>query len=195
MSVIVGVDEVGRGCWAGPLVAGAVILDDNFVTSKIQGWKLGDSKLLSKKQRETADIEIRKIAPAIGLGWVTAAEVDEKGLTAAVRLAMQRAIDQIKIAYNEIIIDGAYNFFPENLLVRAVIKADATIPSVSAASIIAKVTRDKYMTHIAQKYPQYGFDRHVGYGTKFHMDMLKQHGLCDLHRRSFKPIKKLQTVK
>jgi len=192
--MVVGIDEVGRGCWAGPLVAGAVMLDDNFATSKIQDWRLGDSKQLTKKQRELADVEIRKIAPSIGLGWVTAIEVDEMGLTEAVRKAMQRALDQIKLVYHEIIIDGAYNFFPDNKLAKAIIKADSTIPAVSAASIIAKVARDNYMAQIGEEYPVYGFEKHVGYGTKLHADMLKLHGLCDLHRRSFKPIKELQTI-
>jgi len=194
MKVMVGLDEVGRGCWAGPLVAGAVILDPNFTVSKLQSWKLGDSKQLTKHQREVADYEIRKRARSIGLGWVTAGEVDSMGLTAAVKTAMQRALDQINIAYQEIIIDGSFNFFPENKLVKAIIKADQTIPTVSAASIIAKVARDAYMLDISQKYPRYQFHKHVGYGTQLHAKMLKQYGPCDLHRKSYKPIKKFLVV-
>lgn len=188
---MVGVDEVGRGCWAGPLVAGAVVLDAAFFVSKTRSWKLGDSKQLTKKQRNESDREIRKIASAIGLGWVTAAEVDELGLSQAVKTAMQRAIDQIKTNYDEIIIDGGFNFFTDNKLVKAIIKADVTIPTVSAASIVAKVARDNYMAQIAKEYPEYGFDKHVGYGTKMHIEALKLFGPCVLHRMTYKPIKNL----
>lgn len=182
--VTVGIDEVGRGCWAGPLVAGAVILEE-----PIAGLK--DSKKLTKKQREkfAAGIEIQ--AMALGLGWVKPAEIDEIGLTAAVKLAMQRALDQIIIDHDEIIIDGNVNFFPKNPKAKAVIKADDSVPAVSAASIIAKVARDKYMAEIAEKYPDYGFEKHVGYGTALHLEKLKLHGISDLHRRSFKPIQAL----
>lgn len=180
----VGLDEVGRGCWAGPLVAGAVILGE-----KISG--LQDSKVLSKIQREKLAAEIEVQALAIGLGWVTSAEVDSIGLTEAVRLAMQRALAEIKIAFDEIIIDGNYNFFPEDVRAKAVIKADSTVPAVSAASIIAKVARDQWMANAARKFPAYKFDQHVGYGTKLHLEMLKLHGVCALHRKSYKPIQQL----
>jgi ribonuclease HII len=182
--IIVGIDEVGRGCWAGPLVAGAVILG-----KPIGGLK--DSKKLSKKQREKLAAEIQIKAIAIGLGWVTPAEVDELGLTLAVGLAMKRALEQVTAAYDEIIIDGNCNFFPENPKARAVIKADDSVPAVSAASIIAKVARDNYMAEIAAKYPDYGFESHVGYGTALHYERLKLHGISDLHRLSFKPIQAL----
>ena len=182
--VTVGIDEVGRGCWAGPLVAGAVILAD-----AINGLK--DSKKIPKKQREIMAPLIQKQALSVGLGWVTAKEVDEIGLTAAVRLAMQRALDQITENYDEIIIDGNLNFFADNPKARAVIKADASVPAVSAASIVAKVARDKYMAEIAAEYPGYGFERHVGYGTALHLEKLKLHGVSDLHRRSFKPVSAL----
>ncbi len=179
--VTVGLDEVGRGCWAGPLVAGAVILSE-----PIQGLK--DSKKLSKKQREKFAAEIQVVARAVGLGWVEPAEVDELGLTSAVRLAMRRALEQIATGYDEIIIDGNLNFFSENPKAKAVIKADDTVPAVSAASIIAKVARDNYMAEIAGKYPDYGFASHVGYGTALHLERLKLHGVSDLHRLSFKPV-------
>jgi len=182
--VIVGIDEVGRGCWAGPLVAGAVLL-----STPISGLK--DSKQLSKKQREKLAAEIQVQAAAFGTGWVSPAEVDELGLTAAVSLAMRRALGQIVDAYDEIIIDGNINFLIDNPKARALVKADATVPAVSAASIIAKVARDRYMTEAAAKYPAYGFDRHVGYGTALHLKNLRLHGLCDLHRRSFRPISEM----
>jgi ribonuclease HII len=182
--VTVGIDEVGRGCWAGPVVAGAVILSE-----PIAGLK--DSKLLSKRQREKLTVEIELMATSIGIGWVSPEELDEVGLSAAVKQAMQRALDQINMTYDSIIIDGNYNFLPENPKSKAIIKADATVPAVSAASIIAKVARDNYMAKAALKYPDYSFEKHVGYGTALHLEKLKLHGVCDLHRRSFKPIKLL----
>jgi ribonuclease HII len=182
--ITVGIDEVGRGCWAGPLVAGAVILRE-----PIAGLK--DSKKLSKKQREKLAAEIQLQGAAIGLGWVQPAELDEIGLTAAVKLAMERALSQITLEYDELIIDGNLNFFPDNPKAKAVIKADDSVPSVSAASIIAKVARDNYMTEIAEKYPNYSFEKHVGYGTALHLERLKLHGVSDQHRRSFKPIQRL----
>jgi ribonuclease HII len=185
--VVVGIDEVGRGCWAGPLVAGAVILNQPIVGLK-------DSKLLSKRRRELLASEIQAKAMAFGLGWVPAAELDQIGLTKAVRLAMHRALGQIDIAYDSIIIDGNYNFLDYLPTSRALIKADNLEPSVSAASIIAKVARDRHMADAARQYPNYGFEKHVGYGTAYHAAMLKQHGLCQIHRRSFRPIKLLAGV-
>lgn len=181
MVVTVGIDEVGRGCWAGPVVAGAVILG-----APIKGLK--DSKKLSKKQRESLAVEIEQNAVAIGLGWVEAPDIDRLGITTAVKMAMERALQQISIRYDEIIIDGHINFlehYPES---KALIKADDSIPSVSAASIVAKVARDKFMSEITDKYPNYGFEQHVGYGTALHLERLKLYGVTDLHRMSFKPI-------
>ncbi len=180
--MIVGIDEVGRGCWAGPLVAGAVLLGD-----PIPG--LADSKKLSKKRREQLDAEIRLNAIASGLGWVSPAEVDQLGLTEAVRLAMQRAIAAITAPYDEIIIDGNYNFLADMPRSSCLVKADDLVPAVSAASILAKVARDNYMAKAAIAYPEYQFDRHVGYGTAAHMAALKLHGICELHRQSYAPIK------
>jgi len=182
--VVVGVDEVGRGCWAGPVVAGAVILG-----KPISGLK--DSKLLSKKQREKLAIIIHDQAVAVGLGWVDPATIDEYGLTHAVSLAMHRALEQITQAYEQIIVDGNYNFFADNPKAQALIQADKTIPAVSAASIIAKVARDQYMAQLTARYPNYGFEQHVGYGTALHLEKLKLYGVSDLHRRSFKPISAL----
>jgi ribonuclease HII len=179
--VQVGIDEVGRGCWAGPVVAGAVILN-----KPIAG--LADSKKLSKNQREKLAAIINENALAVGLGWVEPAVVDEVGLMAAVGMAMQRALDQIPLGYDQVIIDGNHNFLKNNPKAQAVIKADATVPAVSAASIVAKVARDNYMAEIASNYPGYGFDQHVGYGTKLHLEKLVKFGVTDQHRRSYKPI-------
>ncbi len=182
--ITVGIDEVGRGCWAGPLVAGAVIL-----RAPITGLK--DSKLLSKKQRERLSAQIQAEALAIGLGWVDAETIDRVGITTAVKWAMQAALQQIAVDHDEVVIDGHVNFLAENPKTHAVIKADTKVPAVSAASIIAKVARDNYMAEVAVNYPDYGFDRHVGYGTALHLERLKLHGISQLHRRSFKPVRAL----
>jgi ribonuclease HII len=180
--MLVGVDEVGRGCLAGPLVAGAVILD-----KPIRGLK--DSKKLTRLQRTKLDLIIRKKALAFGLGWVTAEEVDTMGLTQAVRTAMQRALQEISAAYDEIIIDGNYNFLKAYPGSRCIIKADDTVPAVSAASIIAKVARDSYMIAAASQHPHYKFESHVGYATLAHRAALAEFGMCELHRRSVAPIR------
>lgn len=180
--VVLGMDEVGRGCWAGPLVVGAVVLK-----RRIPGVR--DSKQLSRLARERLAPIIRQRAVAWGLGWVEPAEIDELGLTAGVRLAYERAIREVAVAIDEIIIDGNYNFLVGNPRVRTVIKADQHIPAVSAASILAKVARDEFMRKQASIYPMYGFDRHVGYGTTVHRMALLQYGPCALHRRSFRPLR------
>ena len=182
--VTVGIDEVGRGCWAGPVVAGAVIL-----SVPIKG--LTDSKLLTKKQRELLNVEICTKAAAIGLGWVEPDVIDAIGINPAVQLAMAKALQQIKTDYEEIIIDGDINYLNEIPNSHAIIKADNSIPSVSAASIVAKVARDKFMAELSLKYPDYGFEKHVGYGTALHIEKLKLHGVSAQHRRSYKPIKAL----
>jgi ribonuclease HII len=179
--ITVGIDEVGRGCWAGPLVAGAVVLAE-----PITGLK--DSKKLTKSQRENLAEIIKSRAGAMGLGWVQPAEIDDIGLTAAVQLAMTRALGEIIIKYDEIIIDGNMNFLQSEPKARTIVKADDSVPAVSAASIVAKVARDNYMAEIAEQYPDYGFDVHVGYGTVLHLEQLKLHGVSEQHRRSFKPV-------
>lgn len=183
-SVIVGIDEVGRGCWAGPLVAAAVVLDGD-----ISG--LDDSKKLSSTKRIQLAKEIYLQAKAVGLGWVSAELIDKIGLSAANRQAMKAALEQIVVPYDRIVIDGNYNFLHDNPQAEAVIGADGLVPEVSAASIIAKVARDSWMVNAAMEYPEYGFDRHVGYGTKLHADMIAQYGICELHRKSYKPIQKI----
>jgi ribonuclease HII len=182
--ITVGIDEVGRGCWAGPLVAGAVVL-----RAPIAGLK--DSKKLSKKQREKLTLQIKDSGASIGLGWVWPEEIDRIGITASVKRAMQLALLQIKTDYDEVIIDGHINFLPENTKTRELIKADDLVPAVSAASIVAKVARDNYMSEIVHTYPDYGFEQHVGYGTALHIAMLKEHGVTQIHRKSYKPIKAL----
>ncbi len=185
--MILGIDEVGRGPWAGPLVVGAVVLGG----AEIEG--LTDSKKLSKKRREALDSEIREKASGFGLGWVTANEIDEVGLSEALKLATVRAVEQINMPYYEIIIDGTVNFLldtKKGKYVKTIKKADLLIPSVSAASIIAKVARDNFMAEQDEIYPGYGFANHVGYGTAAHIAAIEKMGVTPLHRLSFAPLKK-----
>lgn len=185
--MIVGIDEAGRGCWAGPLVAAAVVLAE-----PIPG--LADSKQLSAKQRQILAEEIKQQALAFGLGWVSAIEIDTLGLTAATTKAMDQALSRITADYNEIIIDGNYNYLPVHRQARTLIRADSLIPEVSAASILAKVARDEYMAQAAKLFPLYEFDKHVGYGTAAHLRLLQTHGPCMLHRMSYKPLQLLSTT-
>ena len=193
---ILGIDEVGRGPWAGPLVIGAVILpkDNN---GNYPSWvaELTDSKKLTKKKREELSAVILDEAPATGLGWVSASEIDQLGLSESLKLATRRAVEEIrktKTPFTEVIIDGTVNFLKGTSLenyVTVLKKADFLIKEVSAASIIAKVARDNYMVQLAEKYPNYGFEKHVGYGTAAHKAALAKYGACPEHRTSFKPIK------
>jgi ribonuclease HII len=188
--MIVGVDEVGRGCLAGPVAAGAVVLG-----GPMRGLK--DSKLLSREQREKFDLIIRAKAVSFGVGWASVEEINQFGMTEAVRLAMHRAVAEVLKTANTIeklIVDGNYNYFathPLSALSQAVIKADSTVPAVSAASIIAKVARDLYMIELANKYPKFGFENHVGYATLKHRQALKLFGATDIHRINFKQVKEL----
>lgn len=185
--MILGIDEVGRGPWAGPLVVGAVVLGG----AEIEG--LTDSKKLTKKRRDILDIEIREKAAGFGLGWVEANELDEIGLSAALVVATRRAVEQINVPYHEIIIDGTINFLTDTSkgkYVTTLKKADLLIPSVSAASIIAKVARDNFMELQDKVYPGYGFSSHVGYGTAMHRAAIDELGVTPLHRLSFAPLKK-----
>jgi ribonuclease HII len=185
--MIVGIDEVGRGAWAGPLVVGAVLLG----AASIDG--LTDSKKLTRRQRELLDIEIRQKAHAIGLGWVSAKQIDQIGLSQALKLASRRAIAHIRHDYEEIIIDGTIAFI-DDPRVTLMKKADLLIPTVSAASIVAKVARDNYMRHLDGVYPQYAFTGHVGYGTAAHRRAIEQSGVTPLHRLSFAPLRKYKSV-
>jgi ribonuclease HII len=188
--MILGIDEVGRGPWAGPLVVGAVVLGGVDIPG------LNDSKKLSKKRREELAVIINAQAQAVGLGWVAAHELDEVGMSEALRLATRRAVQQIDVPYHEIIIDGTINLLEGTAkggYVTTLPKADALIPSVSAASIVAKVARDAYMAEQDEIYPGYGFGGHAGYGVQKHRDAIDQLGVTRLHRLSFAPLKKYAT--
>ncbi|MDB5184591.1 MAG: Ribonuclease [Candidatus Saccharibacteria bacterium] len=194
-SMIIGIDEVGRGCWAGPLVAAAVALPDVNDSNASLLAALRDSKMLSRAQRTKLAAEIRQHAVAIGIGWVSAARIDFYGLTAAVRMAMEEALNASGQTSAEVVIDGNFNFLQHldggGYKISTLIKADATVPAVSAASIIAKVARDEHMSLASRAFPEYGFEKHVGYGTALHRAALAEHGICELHRLSVKPVKAL----
>jgi ribonuclease HII len=178
---MIGVDEVGRGAWAGPVCVGAVMLCE-----PIAGLK--DSKLLNADQRVKLALEIKSHSVLASLGWSSHMEIDRWGLTHAMRIAIQRALKPFSAINETIILDGAFNFVPDDPRVRILIDADMHEPSVSAASVLAKVARDSYMAIIARRHPQYGFERHVGYGTKLHVEAIKSNGVSAIHRLSYKPV-------
>ncbi len=179
---IAGVDEAGRGPLAGAVVAAAVILPPGCV---IAG--LTDSKKLTAARREALFIEIHAKAIAIGVGRADPAEIDRINILQATLVAMQRAVASLSVMPQLVLIDG--NRCPSLACqARAIVGGDLTEPLISAASIIAKVTRDREMLAWHDRFPQYGFDRHKGYGTEYHRAALLQHGACEIHRRSFAPV-------
>lgn len=182
VEIIVGIDEVGRGPWAGPLVAAAVALAKD---QTIDG--VNDSKLLTKTKRSGLIESIKKESVAIGIGWVNPRQIDQYGLTRATSLAMQRAVENLAIKFNLAVIDGNIQYLKGEEY-RCEVKADQKYQAVAAASIIAKVARDSYMEKLSRVYPGYGFEDHVGYGTSKHKQALAELGVCGLHRLSFKPI-------
>ena len=183
--LIAGVDEVGRGPLAGAVVAAAVILDPAL---PIVG--LADSKKLSAKKREALAIEIRLKALAWSLGRAEVEEIDQLNILQATFLAMQRALEGLAIQPEHVLIDG--NRCPKiNYSMEAIIGGDALIPAISAASILAKVSRDAELVLLDQLYPAYGFAQHKGYPTPSHLNAIRQHGVLPIHRRSFQPIKTL----
>ena len=196
--MILGIDEVGRGPYAGPLVIGACILGD-WQNSENAEWieKLTDSKKLSAKRREELYVLIKEKALATATGWVSSAEIDEMGLSEALRLATRRAVEQIqktRVPFSEIIIDGTMNFLVGTKLekyVSTLKKGDFLVKEISAASILAKVERDKYMAELDAVYPEYSFGKHVGYGTAAHQKAMEEFGLTPEHRRSFRPVREI----
>ncbi|MEI6458538.1 MAG: ribonuclease HII [Pseudomonadota bacterium] len=187
---IAGVDEAGRGPLAGPVVAAAVILP---LEPLIQG--LNDSKKLSSAQRDTLEAEIYQHAVAWGLGWASPAEIDAVNILQATFLAMRRALQGLKVAPAQVLVDG--NRLPpqEGLGFiaswEAVVRGDSREAAIAAASILAKTARDRYMQGAEQTYPGYGFAVHKGYGTARHMSALRRLGVTPLHRRTFEPVKSM----
>lgn len=186
--LICGVDEAGRGPLAGPVVAAAVILDPE---NPIEG--LNDSKKLSARRREKLAIEIRAKALAWAVAEASVEEIDTINILQASMLAMQRAVAALSVKPVEALIDG--NRCPELACrAEAVVGGDGKIESIAAASILAKTVRDADMRELHAKYPQYGFDRHMGYPTARHLAALREHGASPVHRRSFAPVAQLSLL-
>ena len=182
---IAGVDEAGRGPLVGSVVAAAVILDP---LNPIEG--LNDSKKLTEKKRNLLAPEIREKALAWSVVSVDENEIDRINILQASLLAMKRAVESLDQVPDMVLVDG--NKCPDiTHKVEAIVKGDSKVAAISAASILAKVDRDQQMFELHEQYPQYGFDKHKGYPTKVHMELLNQHGPCPLHRKSFGPVKKL----
>ena len=180
--LIAGVDEAGRGPLAGPVVAAAVILDE---LAPIKG--LADSKKLSAKRRDSLYDEIRAKALCCSIAEASVEEIDRLNILQATMLAMQRAVAGLRLKPTKVLVDG--NRIPQlDMLAEAIVKGDSLIPAISAASILAKVYRDRWCAELHLQYPHYGFDAHKGYGTAQHMAALSEHGPCPQHRRSFAPV-------
>jgi ribonuclease HII len=182
VGLVAGVDEAGRGPLAGPVVAAAVILDD---LKPIAG--LNDSKKLSEKRREKLYDEILAKALCCSIAEATVAEIDQLNILQATLLAMRRAVDGLRLKPVKVLVDG--NRLPVlDVRAEAIVQGDALVPSISAASILAKVCRDRMCAQLHAQYPQYGFDRHKGYGTAEHLQALAEHGPSPCHRTSFAPV-------
>ncbi len=182
VGLIAGVDEAGRGPLAGPVVAAAVILDD---ANPIAG--LADSKVLTALRRERLYDEIRAKALCCSIGEADVAEIERLNILQATMLAMQRAVDGLRLKPAKVLVDG--NRLPRlEVLCEAIVGGDAKVAAISAASIIAKVHRDRWCDALHAQFPEYGFDRHKGYGTAEHLEALRVHGPCPEHRRSFAPV-------
>ncbi|MDO9198778.1 ribonuclease HII [Rhodoferax sp.] len=180
--LVAGVDEAGRGPLAGPVVAAAVILDD---LQPIKG--LADSKILTALRREKLFDEIRAKALCCSIAEASVEEIDQLNILQATLLAMRRAVAGLRLKPSKVLVDG--NRLPVlDVLAEAIVKGDATVPAISAASILAKVHRDQWCAELDQQYPQYGFARHKGYGTAEHLAALRAHGACPQHRKTFRPV-------
>ena len=180
--LIAGVDEAGRGPLAGPVVAAAVILDD---LNPIKG--LADSKKLTPLKRERLFDEIRARALCFSIAEASVEEIDRLNILQATMLAMQRAVQGLRLKPAKVLVDG--NCLPKlDVLAEAIVRGDDKEPAISAASILAKVHRDRWCVHYHEQYPAYGFAGHKGYGTAEHLAALRQHGACPQHRRSFSPV-------
>ena len=180
--LVAGVDEAGRGPLAGPVVAAAVMLDD---LKPIKG--LGDSKQLTALRRERLYDEIRAKALCCSIAQASVEEIDQLNILQATMLAMRRAVLGLRLKPTKVLVDG--NRLPAlDVLAEAIVSGDALVPCISAASILAKVTRDRMLCELHLQHPEYGFDRHKGYGTAEHLRALQEHGALPMHRRSFAPV-------
>lgn len=182
VGLMAGVDEAGRGPLAGPVVAAAVILDDG---KRIRG--LADSKQLTALQRDKLFDTIREKALCCAVGVASVREIDEINILHATMLAMKRAVEGLRLKPVKVLVDG--NRLPHlDVLSEAIVGGDAKVKSISAASIVAKVTRDRMLAELHEEFPQYGFAAHKGYGTPEHLEALRTHGPCVHHRRHFAPV-------
>ena len=185
MTLTCGVDEAGRGPLAGPVYAAAVILDP---ARPVAG--LADSKTLTPRQRETLALEVRLRAVAWAVASASVEEIDTLNILQASLLAMRRAVEQLAVTPQLVLVDGLHR--PRlTIPVRAIVRGDATVAEIAAASILAKVARDTEMLALHQQHPQYGFDRHKGYPTSAHLAALREYGASAVHRRSFAPVRSL----
>ncbi|WP_088069421.1 ribonuclease HII [Gottfriedia luciferensis] len=182
IKLIAGVDEVGRGPLAGPVVAAAVILAE-----ETEFIGLDDSKKLSKEKRQYFVQRIKNEAVSYGIGMASSTEIDEINIYEATKLAMKRAIEQLNHTPEHLLIDAMK--LPIDISQTSIIKGDATSISIAAASVLAKETRDELMVELSLKHPNYGFEKHMGYGTKEHLQAIENYGIIDEHRKSFAPIK------
>ena len=192
LKYVVGIDEAGRGPLAGPVCAGAVMINIDSKLSDV----VRDSKKMTEKKREESFEYIKENSIGWGVHMVSNEVIDKKGIQEAVRIAMWGALKKLEAMIGRkaecLIVDGpnVSDLFGYNML--KITKGDLKHYSISAASILAKVTRDRYMKEISLKYPEYGFEKHVGYGTKAHMEALQKYGPCEIHRRSFKPLSEIK---
>ena len=189
--IVVGLDEAGRGPLAGPVSAGAVVIENEKQVVDI----VRDSKKMTKKQRDEAYALIKEKSSAYGIGMVDSKTIDRVGIQEAVKKAMIIALVQLEKMLNEkaeyLIADGI-NILPIiGYKMDRIKEGDLHHYSISAASVLAKVERDRVMKEYSKIYPEYGFEKHVGYGTKYHLEMLKRYGPCDIHRKCFKPVRGL----
>ncbi len=178
-NIICGVDEAGRGPLAGPVFAAAVILPEGHIIDGVN-----DSKKLSEKKRDVLFDKIIDECVSYSVGMATEKEIDEINILQATFLAMKRAVDHLDIKPDLALVDGN-RVPPMDTEVLTIVKGDAKSASIAAASIIAKVSRDRYMLRLAEQYPQYEFERHKGYGTKLHYEKIAEYGICDAHRKTF----------
>lgn len=192
---VAGVDEAGRGPLAGPVTAGAVMVhgEKQILTS------VRDSKKMSEKQRETAFDQIKEQSSAFGIGIATNEEIDQLGIENATQKAMLMALEALQINFKStisyVIVDGSKTKPLQDYPHQRIKSGDAYHYSIAAASVLAKVTRDRIMKELAKEYPQYGFENHVGYGTKLHLEALRRYGPCSIHRKSFAPVRVALRIK
>jgi ribonuclease HII len=189
-AIVAGVDEVGRGPLAGPVVAAAVVLD---ARNPIPG--LRDSKALSESTRVALAREVRRHALGFALGFATVEEIDRLNILHAALLAMERAVARLPMTPDTILVDGnrapAFATLPPATRIETIVRGDATVPEISAASIIGKVCRDRLLRRLHRRYPQYGFDSNKGYPTATHIEALERYGPTELHRASFAPVRRV----